>query len=797
MSATIEAARPRPKSKFGRRMRIRRLVSLGLRLTVLLLLAGLILGGWYLARKGFGREWRNKLVEELHKRGVEASVRRLTLDPFRGLVARDVRIFDYKNRENTLALISEVSFDINYAALVHHQPFLNALDVRDAQLTFPLQPDDPKAPKAVLKKFRAHVYFPPEQIYVSQAEGVFCGVRVSVTGQLIKRENYAPSPPTPEGEWRRRLQLLQRVVTELNHFTFVSPGPRLQVKFSGDLSQLENARVEAELRAAELARGVYRMKNLYAAAEWSDQRLNFTQCEWRDEAGALSGSAVWNRQNGAAAFQARSTLDLKAFLEAFGFPQLLEDAQFETPPQLEISGTLPLGDSKIPQNVMGRVALEQFSYKSILFTGLRAEFSWDGNRTLLRDVHLRQKNGELTAELFDAPGDFRLNINSTLNPADLRPLASGDFNEFLGEWEWPKPPSIRLSIRGPNHQMETWSGTGTLNMGRARFRRVWMNSAAADLRFGDGAIAFDNMRVTRDEGIGTGSFTYDFEKHEVRVTNVRSTLRPAEAVHWINPDLIKPVEPYKFHQPPTVTADGVVQFHGGKQTHLEIRVQAPKGMNYAFLGRPLSFDRVSAKLLFTDDRLQLSDVEGSLFSGTVHGKADISLAHNDEHYTASLAVEKIDFPRLTRLYFDYGSAHGRMSGSYDFSGVGDNARLMRGTGRIHVSDGDVFAIPIFGPLSDLLAHIIPGTGYSVAHNADATFTIQNGVAHVPDLKVSGKLFGMLGHGDIHFLDDKLDFSVRISAGGPGFVLTPMYKLFEYEGKGSLGKPIWRPKRLPF
>jgi hypothetical protein len=56
---------------------------------------------------------------------------------------------------------------------------------------------------------------------------------------------------------------------------------------------------------------------------------------------------------------------------------------------------------------------------------------------------------------------------------------------------------------------------------------------------------------------------------------------------------------------------------------------------------------------------------------------------------------------------------------------------------------------------------------------------------------------MVGHGDIHFLDDELDFTVRINAGGPGVVLTPMYKLFEYEGKGSLTKPIWRPKRLPF
>ena len=70
-----------------------------MRLAIVLLLADSSAGGWYLAKKGFSRNWRNKVVEELHKRGVEASVRRLTLDPFRGLIARDVRIYDYKKRE--------------------------------------------------------------------------------------------------------------------------------------------------------------------------------------------------------------------------------------------------------------------------------------------------------------------------------------------------------------------------------------------------------------------------------------------------------------------------------------------------------------------------------------------------------------------------------------------------------------------------------------------------------------------------------------------------------------------------
>src|SRR5246127_893885 len=194
MPAVLEPPRKGFQTSARRRRRGwgRRIALSLLRLAVFAAIFGIIGGGYYLAKRGFGREWRYRVVEELHKRGVEAQIGRLTLDPFRGLVAKNVRVFDYRNRENTLALISEVSLDINYAALIHRQPFLNALDVRDAQITLPLKTEGGNADKVQLTNFGAHVYFPPEQIYVSQAEGILCGIRISATGQLIKREDYQP-----------------------------------------------------------------------------------------------------------------------------------------------------------------------------------------------------------------------------------------------------------------------------------------------------------------------------------------------------------------------------------------------------------------------------------------------------------------------------------------------------------------------------------------------------------------------------------------------------------------------------
>lgn len=750
--------------------------------------------GWYLAKRGFGKEWRDRVSQELHKRGVEASIRRLTVDPVRGLIAQDVRIYDFKNRENTLAVISEVALDINYSALLHHKPFLNALDIRGADLTIPNPDAAPGKSKTQIKGLRAHVYFPPEQIYVSQAEGVFCGVRISATGQLIKRDDYKPSEEISDEEWRQRLALIHRTADEIRRFTFSGEPPTLQVKFAGDLSQFETVHAEATLRADRLQRGAYEITNVLMAAEWANRTLNINQCSWADTAGAFSGRASWSSETKAADFQGRSTLDAKRFLEAIGFPQLLAEVTLNAPPLLELSGSADFAGDAPKISLIGRVAVERFSYQNVPFLQLTADFSWDGDRGMIRELRLRHESGELRGDLLDAPNDFRLTVDSAIDPIVFRAFTSPELGRFLAEWQWTRPPAIRLNLHGPGRQPEKWVGEGNITTQRTRFRGTWMNDARAALRLENGAFTLADLHVTRDEGTGTGSIVYDFAHHEIRFKDIKSDLRPTDIIVWVDPKYFKEVAPYKFRHPPNVVVNGVFNFRGSGD-HIEIKVDAPGGMDYLFLGKNLPFDRVTGRLLFTDGRLQLLDMAGKLFNGDVHGAADISLAKNDHHYRANLALDGVDFPKLADLYFKYDTKNGRLSGNYEWSGSGSEARLMQGAGNARVTDGDIFAIPIFGPLSQLLSAIIPGAGYSLARQAKSSFTIKDGTIHTDDFKVSGKLFGMVGHGDVHFLEDKLDFDIRIEAGGPGVVLTPMYKLFEYKGEGTISKPSWHPKRF--
>jgi hypothetical protein len=795
MPVVLEPTHVRRSARSPRLRRARRVAAIAIRLTILAAFVASVGGGYYLARRGFGREWRSRVVEELHKRGVEAQIGRLTLDPFRGLVAKHVRIFDYKNRENTVALISEVSLDINYAALVHNEPFLNALDVRDAQITFPLKTAEGKTSRPQLTNFRAHIYFPPEQIYVSQSEGILCGIRVSARGQLIKRENYQPSPSITTEEWGRRVLLAQRVVNELQKFSFPGAPPSLQVKFSGDIAQIEKARVEATLRGDRLQRGSYEMRDLSAAAEWNNQRLDVAHCQWSDSKGSFAGRGDWNWKSNTAKFQIQSNLDLKAFLDAFGLGEPLTDTEFHSPPLVEIAGSINFGAEQFRPDVIGHAAFGSFTYKKVPFSDLTADFSWDGERTLIRELRLRHQTGQLRADLFDTPGDFRVNLESTISPDAVRLIVPAEANEFLREWQWQRSPAIRMTIRGTDRNPASWQGDGTVALGRTRFRGQWMNGANARIRFADGAVSCEDLHVTRDEGTGSGSFTYDFKKHEVRVSNIRSSLYPAEVIFWIDPKTWKTIVPYKFRRPPNVLANGVYQFRGGKNTRLEIKVDGASGMDYVFLGKTLPLDRVSARLLFTNDRLQISDVRADLLAGTLRGNTDISLARSDAKYRATLSVSEINFPRLTDLYYNYKTAQGLLRGTYEFTGIGSDWRTMRGSGKVEVSNGDVFAIPIFGPLSGILNKIVPGSGYSIARNATADFKIENGIIHTDDFEAAGALFSMLGHGDIHFLDDKLDFNLRLDMKGPGVLLMPMYKLFEYAGEGSLKKPDWHPKRF--
>ena len=77
------------------------------------------------------------VLEELRRRGVEVTFGSLAVEPFRGLVARDVRVYDSPQRLRTLARVNEVIVEGNYANAVRGNLFVDSLTLVDAALDGP------------------------------------------------------------------------------------------------------------------------------------------------------------------------------------------------------------------------------------------------------------------------------------------------------------------------------------------------------------------------------------------------------------------------------------------------------------------------------------------------------------------------------------------------------------------------------------------------------------------------------------------------------------------------------------
>src|SRR5262249_58304656 len=116
---------PRPPRRFWFRVT---LVLLGV------ITAAIVWAGIYVNSKGFTKRWRNYLIAELRRNGLDVSVSRITLDPFQGLVAHDVVLKRAERGGGAVLTVSRTALDINLAQLFQRERFLNSIDLRDAPM---------------------------------------------------------------------------------------------------------------------------------------------------------------------------------------------------------------------------------------------------------------------------------------------------------------------------------------------------------------------------------------------------------------------------------------------------------------------------------------------------------------------------------------------------------------------------------------------------------------------------------------------------------------------------------------
>ncbi len=745
---------------------------------------------------GLGDGIRQNVEKALSGTFYEVKVGRLSFTLGSGLKATDLRILERNENHRLLVHANRVTILPQWAALAHGKIEVESFQLHHATIDVPLGKEE--QPRLQLDHVEATIVSPPGQISVNDAQFHLCGIQVRVRGNFLNPKTFAPNPIPSQGPGKIA-QTIMTVQESLKRLHWEEEPPILEIEVSGDLSHLDALRADR----ITFRGGACRYEELFfngitVDMEYRSQVLKLQQLTLEDRVGELHswGNIDFKKQeamvnfSGSADIMSMASVALKKDFSG-------NDWHWKEPPHLE--GAVGADWKTTPPALHGEVHLQSrnFSYRGVEMDHLTAGAIFEHGVFLLRDLDIAGSPGSLHADFMAGPHDQRARINLALRPQLLEPAARGGLQKALAVMNFKDP--LILTFEGTSNEAAffSWEGTGSLYLGASSMRDAWIDSLNADFQLKEGAFIFQNILAKIGETKAEGSCIYDIKNQEVRFPGVHANLDPVPILMWIDPRIAQSLLEYRFYEPPTTDVTGVLGLKDPQKNNFKVQLKAPQGLDYTLLKKNLTFQQVEGNVVIKKQDLQVDIPKASLFGGGAAIKANVSIAPGDGRYGADVTLDGVDFKSLTKLYFDYETSQGKLSSEYHFTTITGDDYAMKGNGNLLIKDGSVYAMPIFGPLSVLMNDVIPGLGYQAANHATADFTVEKGVINTKNLLIQSAAFTMIGSGDIFYLEDRMNMSVRLNVRGiPGIIFFPVSKLFEYISDGAAKHPTWRAKYIP-
>lgn len=669
-----------------------------------ILVAAIAWISWYGYARGFGRRWRGLLEKEFDRYGLAIDVSKLTLDPFHGLIARDVAIFDSKSGDMLLAEINNISLDVNYANLFQHEPALNSVDLRDARIVIPIDPRKPAGEKVRLTDFHARIYFLAGRIEIRQASGKLYGIRFEASGTIlhpqdlpavILAEEHDPDSPN------ERVGFVTEILHELKSIRYPEQTPEVKFSFQADLTDPADWRLDGgHLIATRLLHGDDELRNLTADFTYQNHSLRVARCHVQDAQGELFAVAEWNVASGKKQFQARSTLDIGRLLKDEPRARWLKDWVFDAPPQIELAGTLERSGEL---QFIGKLNFERFAVHGIPFQSMRASFSQQGDDTwMISNAEVTHRSGTLTGEILHRPDQFRLRVQSALNPAAITALLPEELRSICAPWEFLAPPVIQLSLSGASPRPEDISGSGQTWLGRTRFRGVFLNSASAVLHIENGKVIAENVQVARDEGAGKGNFSYDLLGHQISSISVQARINPSALAGWIDPEWAVLMDAFQFHAAPLTVIESVGNSEPGARA-LSVKVRSSEPFAFRWGPLELPFDSGESEFQISPKEVRLAQLRGNVGAGSCTADASATFHGGNPTVETTFHFNQIDLGKLEPAIHWLQAFSGQISGTVTIHQ--QNRKETAVTGSIHLVQARFEDAPLFRPIANRLRAI--------------------------------------------------------------------------------------------
>ena len=767
---------------------------------------------WWANRTGLPPSWRAAIEREIGKHGAHVRIGGLSYLPFRGLSATNIRVFSDAACTSEISRLERVLLDFDKTRLARGEIRLSKLVLNNARLDLPVNPEDPRSERLEVGQATGTLLMPGgRRLEIRNARGTIEGIEVELNARLVgyQQDGDGGGGQNPMGQ---RRELLARVIAELNRWHFDrSQPPRIRIHIDGDANDGGRLSSKLTLTARGVEKNGHTLDELDCEAELSGDLLTVTAIKARDGRGGLQGRVDYDIGDRHGRFDAHSSLDILALLKAWTGIEASGGVLVGGSQKIEAQGEFRLDAENRPQvHVTGRADCGSVVVRGVLFERVESLFAWRENELFLRDIRLSRPDGTATGKAMIQWPQVRLALDSNLPARVYQPFFTGQpLEKVIADFAERKGAEIRVSLEGGFDATDrhSWAYTGSGRLKNMNYKGVPLNAAGCrfslshdELDFFDGDITFNYQNYPLREAYKgpaegsakVGRIRYNAAEKTVDVEKVTGTVWAAPLVRLFAPKVADSLEVYRFHRPPELSGDGVVDVTPRGRTVLDVVFRTAGAADYRFLGENVTLTKPSGKVAIRGPKVNVSDLECLAFGGPIRARFDV----NGPRLEGEMSWTGLEIPALCSTYGLTMKGGGEFTGRIDFSITGGRVETMAGEGLFALERTELFSVPIFGPLSPLISGVLNDrrAGFERAKSAFCNFTIKDGILSSRDFNTTTTSLTFAGDGEVDLAKRTIDMTMRMNARGLLGLLTlplrPFYGMFQFRGTGPLRNPQW-------
>jgi hypothetical protein len=772
-----------------------------------------IFGLYWANHTGLPSTWRAAIEKEISKHGIHVEIGSLSYIPLKGFVASKVRVFAEQERLNEISKLERVQLVLDYANLANGNFRLRKIELRNAELSIAVEPKDPGGESLKFSKIYGTILMPNEKmIEIRNTRGKVGGIDVFMNARF-QTKIYTKNSKSEFDNGGNRRELIAIILKELDRWKFDPEStPKIQIDLEGHISKRDTLKGKFNILAPTLEKNNYQLKNIVAKGSLANNLISFAEFSAEDTRGKITGSADYLMTNYEGRINIESYVDITRLLdEWFSTPFKINLLSGGTQ-KISLSGEFDLSNPVKPEiSLTGNVVCKSIMFRGISFDSFESWFSFQENKLFLQDIKLARQDGIATGKLFSEGNIVRLKLNSNLPIAIYKPLFKGlPLEKVINDFTENSKTLCEVSLDGKfdTKNKHAWSYKGSGKLTNAAYRTIPIHSANCsfnlntnELDFFDGNVDFDytnyELRKKHNGPVsGKVSFKrvrYVCETKLIGIENVSGVIWAAPLVRMFAPKIAENIENYRFHRPQNLSGSGTVDTTPQGRTDLTVNFSTTSGADYKLIGKDITLVNSSAVVHIKNKDVHVKNLVGDV----VGGKVQCSLTNKPgNHLTTELSWTSLDVLQLSNVYELNMKTGGTSTGRIEFTMTAGNISTMNGEGLISSADGELFSVPIFGPLSTVASKVVNDKrlGHEKAHAAFCNFTIDKGIAKIRDFETSTTSVKFTGDGTIDLPAKTIDFTIRLNARGllrlATIPLMPFYGLFQFRGTGPLNKPEW-------